>query len=72
MNVLPANNGGAVTNATTAVATLPANSGGAIWGNKTVVFLGGLAVLLWLGGTRAAPVVIAFLATVIVYWVINR
>ena len=38
------------------------------WGNKTVIFLVGLGVLLWMGGTRAAPVVTAFLVAVIVYW----
>ena len=42
------------------------------WGNKNIIFLVGLGVIVWLGGTRLAPVVTAFLVTVIAFWALDN
>lgn len=41
------------------------------WGPKPVIFLGGLAILVALSGTRVRPVIVAFLIAAIVFWALQ-
>lgn len=41
-----------------------------IWGSPFVIVVVGSLIAIWLGGTRFAPVVIAALIGVLIYWVL--
>ena len=46
------------------------SSGGGI-GKTALAFVGGVVGLIFLGGTRFAPVVVAFLVATLIYWALN-
>lgn len=46
-------------------------TGGGGLTKPALIFIGGIAVILFLGGTKFAPVVIAFLAAALVFWGLN-